>query len=206
MTTLMVVTAVALALAPGRAHAQGLRFSPWIGMYAPTRDFGRVQAVEFGKKKSTLSFGGDLDIGSSTLLGLRLGGAYATNSDVPFDGVGCTNCTARSNLLTMTGALVVRPLPLPGIRPYALAGAGIKYYNFNSSGSGVNALLDDQNKFTFLFGGGVLIGPDNPIGLSLEVSDYISRFDYDNTRSDRQHDLFFKVALSLLMGGQKDGS
>jgi opacity protein-like surface antigen len=197
----LAVAAALLVLAPPAAHAQGgMRFSPWVGLYAPTRDFGSVQAVEFGKHESTFSFGGDLDIG------VRIGAGYATNSDVPISGVGCTACDARFNVLAMTGALVIRPLPLPGIRPYALAGGGIKWYDFNHDNVGVNALLNDQQRFTFQFGAGVVLAPDSPLGLFAEVSDYVSRFDFDDEGGQVQHDLFFKVGLSFLMGVPRPAS
>lgn len=204
-STLSAAGAAALALClimPTGADAQGMRFTPWLGLYAPTSDIGSVQAVEFGKQNSTFAFGGDLDIGGSSFLGLRASGSYATTSDVPIDGVGCQACETRRNVFALTGGLVLRPLPLPGIRPYATAGAGIKWYDFNHDGQNVNALLNDQQRFTFNIGAGVLLMPDSPMGIVIEANDYMSRFEFESgEKSDTQHDLFLKVGLSFGMGG-----
>jgi hypothetical protein len=198
-----VTAALAVCLIhPSGADAQGLRLTPWLGLYAPTSDVGAVQAVEFGKQKSTLAFGGDLDIGGSSFLGLRASGSFATSSDVPIDGVGCAACETRRNVFALTGGLVLRPLPLPGIRPYATAGAGIKWYDFNHDGQGVNALLNDQQQFTFNIGAGVLLMPASPMGIVIEANDYMSRFEFESgEKSDTQHDLFLKIGLSFGMGG-----
>lgn len=64
---------------------------------------------------------------------------------------------------------------------------------------GVNALLNDQQKFTFNIGAGVLLMPDSPIGLAIEVADYMSRFDFEGGDSSTQHDLFLKLGLSFAM-------
>jgi hypothetical protein len=193
--------AIAMSLThPVGADAQSLRFTPWLGLYAPTTDIGSVQAVEVGKQQSTFAFGGDLDIGGSTFLGLRAGASFATTSDVPIEGVGCIACSTRRNVFALTGGVVLRPMPMPLIRPYATAGAGIKWYDFNHDGVGVNALLNDQERFTFNIGAGVLLMPDSPIGLSIEVADYMSRFDFEGGESSTQHDLFLKLGLSFAMG------
>lgn len=200
--------AVAAALAlcvivPGRSDAQGLRFTPWLGAYAPSDNIGTLQTVTVGKQHTTFAFGGDLDIGGTTFLGLRAGGSYATSSDVPIEGIGCEDCSTRRNVLALTGGIVVRPLPLPGIRPYATAGAGVKWYNFNHDGQGVNALLDDDRRFTFNIGAGILLLPDSPVGIVIEANDYMSRYEFPDTEEESRtvHDLFFKVGLSFGMGG-----
>jgi len=86
---------------PDGASAQGLRFTPWLGMYAPTRDIGAVQAVDCGKRHASLALGADLDVGGASFLGLRAGAGFATEGDIE-----CAICGARSNVFTMTGGLV----------------------------------------------------------------------------------------------------
>jgi hypothetical protein len=191
----------------GPVSGQGLRLSPWIGMYAPTAELGRVQAIEFGEKESTLAYGATLDFGrSSQFLGFRFDGAYATNSDVPIAGVGCTNCELRSTVLTAAGALVLRPFPTPLVRPFAVGGLGAKWYDFDFDGN-VGQILEDQTKFTALAGVGATFFPNSQVNLVVELTDYVSGFEFEGgnvaTTSNTQHDLFFKAGLSIGFGSRR---
>jgi hypothetical protein len=197
----VLVTGLSLAGAGG-ASAQGVQLRPWIGLYAPTNDIGSVQAVEFGKKESTLAYGADLDFGSGPI-GFRLGGAFASNSDVPVRGVGCNTllCDTRATVLTGTGALLFR-VPLPVVHPYAVAGAGAKWYNFDFDDSGLDELIDDQAVFTGQLGLGATVSAGG-IGLFAEVSDFISGIDFENSgESNTQHDLVFKAGIALGFGAR----
>jgi len=203
----LVMAAVAWVAMAGEAAGQGLRVSPWIGMYAPTAKLGTVQAIEFGEKESTLAYGATLDFGGrNQVLGFRIDGAYATNSDVPIEGVGCTNCELRSTVLTAAGALVLRPLPMPLVQPYAVGGLGAKWYDFDIDANLGNTLRD-QTKFTGLAGLGVVFFPSSSVNLMVELTDYISGFDFDDgnasTTSNTQHDLFFKAGLSIGLGSRR---
>lgn len=197
---------VLLAGFASKASAQGFRVRPWIGMYAPTADLGSVQAIEFGEKESTLAYGATLDFGqANSPIGFRFDAAYATDSDVPIEGVGCQNCELRSTVLTAAGAFVIRPLPmLPVVRPYAVAGAGAKWYEFDFDDT-LDEIVSDQTKFTALAGLGLTFFPDSPISLFAELTDYISGFEFDDddAESDTQHDLFFKAGLSIGIGPRR---
>lgn len=200
-------TFVAL-LVPAGVAAQGARIIPWVGMYAPTSDLGQVTggegvsgAVDFGEKESTLAFGATLELGQrDRMLGFRLGGAYATASNVPLDGVGCTGSTcgdARSTVLAATADLVFRPLPrLLIIQPYALGGAGVKRYNFDFKQS-VSSLADNQSKVTGHVGVGAQLSLA-VVDLNLEISDYVSggmALSDLSQKGDTQHDLFFTLGV-----------
>jgi len=195
--------AVALVAVGTEAEAQGFRVRPWIGMYAPTSELGSVQAVEFGKKESTLAYGAALEFGQADrFLNFRFDAAYATSSDVPIADVGCAACELRSTVLTATGAVVIRPFPLPAIRPYAVVGAGAKWYDFEF-GNGTVDFIEDQTKFTAMGGLGVTLFPGGPLSLFAELTDYMSGFDFDSNDfdgADSQHDLFFKAGLSIGIG------
>jgi opacity protein-like surface antigen len=195
-------TAVMVFAVAGPVAAQ-TRVSPWIGLYAPASDLGSVQAVDFGKKSSTLAYGADLDFGASGLLGFRVGGGYASDSEVDFDDQTCVSCEIRATVLTATGAIVLRPLPLPGIRPYVLAGAGWKWYDFDFDGD-IEDQLEDQSNFTWQGGVGAVINPDGGLSLFAELSDFVSEFDFeDGSTGNTQHDLVLKAGLSLRLGGSR---
>lgn len=194
MAALMIVAA-----APATAQ---MRLSPWIGLYAPTSDLGSVQAVEFGKKSSTLAYGADLDFGARGLIGLRVGGGFASDSEVDFDDQTCVSCEIRATVLTATGAVVLRPLPLPGIRPYVLAGAGWKWYDFDFDGD-IEGQLEDQSSFTWQAGVGAVLNPDGGLSLFAELSDFVSEFDFeDGSTGNTQHDLVLKAGISLGLGSR----
>jgi hypothetical protein len=200
----MLVLGAVLAASAGsveKAEAQGLQLRPWVGLYAPTSEIGSVQAVDFGKKESTLAYGLDVDFGGS-VLGFRLGAGYAGNSDIPGSGVGCTTaiCQTRATVLVATGAVVIRPLPIPVVQPYLVGGAGGKWYNFDFDDEGAGELLRDQAKFAAQLGAGVNVSA-GAIGLFAEVSDYISGIDFNNGgNSNTQHDLILKIGLGLGLG------
>jgi len=180
-----------------QANAQKIQLRPWAGLYAPTVELGSVQAIEFGKKESTLAYGLDVNFGGGPIA-FRLGAGYAGNSDIPIVGVGCTNCAARATVLVGTGGVVIRPFPIPVVRPYAVAGLGAKWYDFDFDNATLDALISDQAKFTAQLGAGVDLFPGGMLSLFVEVSDYMSGFDFKaNGTSNTQHDLMLKLGLSL---------
>lgn len=190
---------------PAGAGAQGLRFNPSVGMYAPRSDLGDIEGpsglVDFGKKESTLAFGLSLDLGrSDSPVGFRFGVVYAGRSDVPIGGVGCTNCKLRSTLLATSADLVLQPLPgMPVVRPYALIGAGAKLYDFDLD-TVTAGFIEDQARFIGHFGLGARLFPTGGLGLFAELSDYVSGFEFTDGNGDLQHDLFFMVGVTLGFG------
>ena len=102
-------------LAPSSPASAQIRLIPQVGLYVPQNDLGRVdggsETVDIAKKESTLGYGASLELGASGMLGLRIGGVYGSQSDVAVSGVGCSGCAARSTVIALTGALVLRPLP-----------------------------------------------------------------------------------------------
>lgn len=203
--TLPAAAAAALALLTLAAPAQGqLRVIPQVGLYAPVSDLspGFSEAVDIGKQESTLALGAALDFRGDSSLGLRLGGMFATASDVPVGGVGCTDCEARNTVLALTGAAVIRPTPMLGIlRPYALAGAGGKWYNFSfpSGGDELEEILEDTTQLTFQLGGGLEFD-FRVLRMNVELSDYISSYEAAGRSSERQHDMV--LSLGLVLGGR----
>lgn len=200
---LSLVGGVLMLSLASQAEAQGFKIVPWVGLYAPTDDLGSVQAVNFGKRESTLAYGANLEFGrSDRVVNFRIGGSYGTDSDVPIEGVGCPACAARSTLLTASGTILLRPIPnMPVFRPYLLAGAGAKWYDFDFDSDEVGDFIEDQTQFAGVGGLGFTLFPDGALSLFAELTDYISGFDFEgDDDSDLQHDLFFKAGLSIGIG------
>lgn len=201
----LMLAGAALATHPSPAFAQGgIRLIPQVGLYAPVSDLGRASstegAVEIGERESTLGFGLALELAARRTVSFRLNGVYGTESEVPVDGPGCADCTARSTVAAVTGSAVFRPLPnLIVVQPYLQAGGGLKRYDFDeddAQAEGVDAFVSDQNELTGHLGVGLEF---NLLGFRalLELSDFISGFDAEGGEGETQHDFFLTVGIAL---------
>ncbi len=197
----------ASVLIPQAADAQ-LRFTPRVGLYAPLGDLGQVDsgsdAVELGERESTLAFGLGIELGDGSGTAFRLDGFYATESEVPVEGVGCApgECSPRSTLAAVTGSVVLRPLPsLAVVHPYLLAGGGLKRYDFEEEdlrAEGLDAFVSDQNQWA----GHVGLGAEVRLGVVravVELSDLFGPFEGEDDGGDFQHDLF--LTIGIVVGG-----
>lgn len=193
------VVFLAMGAVPGVGQ---INASPWIGLYAPTKDLGEVQAIKLGEKSSTLAYGLDMDFMSRNVIGFRIGAGYGTNSEVDFDEQACTACALQATILTITGAVVLRPIPFSVISPYVVAGGGWKYYNFDFEGT-LSAQLSDQGRGTWVAGVGAQLMPQSSLSLFVEVADFFSgALDFDDdTSGNGQQDLVLKAGVSIRFGG-----
>lgn len=212
------VLALSLFLAlPALGYAQ-IKVVPQVGVYAPVSDLGELRdntgetLLELGRRESTLALGLDLEwAGDESPLGLRGGVAYATQSTIPIDGMGCVDCSARGSLASAGAALLMRPFPrMALIRPYLLGGGGILYYDFDArelEDENWGDILVDQSKPYLHLGIGtqLFLGIFTP---QVELSARISGFDPGQgsqagngapflTSGDRQTNLFLTVGIPL---------
>jgi hypothetical protein len=192
---------LSLLLLPSAGEAQ-VRLIPQAGLYAAVTDLGTVDssegALNVGEQESSLALGLTLDFGSDGPLGFRLSGIYGTDSEVPVGGIGCTgaDCKLRSTLLGLSAGAVLRPFPAGfPLRPYVLAGGGIKRYSFDfGSDSPLQDALGDESVATGVLG----VGVDWNLAIlkgNVEITDYLSGSVVDG--GDTQHDFFFMVGLIL---------
>lgn len=184
------------ALVPGAAEAQ-FRIVPQGGLYLSTMGLPSPdEAVELGKRESSLAYGLALEIGPVRLSGLR-----STESEIPIEGLGCsdTGC-ARSTVSAATLALVVRPLPALGaVTPFVVLGGGMKRYDFTRQeleNEGVEGILTDADDVTGHLGFGLDFGRGGFRG-RLEAQDLVSYFDAEGIEPEFQHDLFITIAFVL---------
>jgi len=191
------------ALAPAPASAQ-VRLLPQVGLYAPVSDLGSVTGVQearsFGERESSFAYGVAAEIGPPDGTTFRVTGLYGTDGEVPVGGVGCTAaaCEVRSTVLSLTGSVVLRPIPrIVLVQPYIVAGGGLKRYDydFGSDTSVREALGDDANELTGQLG----VGVDWTLGIvngTLELSDHVSGSVLEDG-GDTQHDFFLTLGLYL---------
>lgn len=192
---LLGVTLFAVLL-PSAAEAQ-FRIVPQGGLYLSTMQLpSPAEAVELGKRESSLAYGLALEVGPVRLSGLR-----ATESEIPIEGLGCsdTGC-ARSTVSAATLALVIRPLPSFGpVTPFVVLGGGVKRYDFTRQeleNEGLEDILTDTDDVTGHLGFGLDLGRGGFRG-RVEAQDLVNYFDADGIEPEFQHDLFVTIAFVL---------
>lgn len=200
-----VLTLVAVGLfSPDALTAQSVRLIPQVGVYVPVTDLGEVTgdgfdgAYTFGKKESTRAYGLGVEIGGGGFVGLRGTAAYATSSEIPFSGFGCSTCQGRSSMMALTGGVVVRPFRLLLVDTYFLGGIGVKRYDFSASNVDdlVSGSLDNRYERAYQLGVGAELNLGFLSGL-VEVADYVSTAELLDGTRDRQHDFVVSVGLGL---------
>lgn len=203
-----VMGALALAVLPPGGTAQ-IRLIPQIGVYSAVQDPGRIRGAsglyDIGRYESTFAYGGALEFAGTSSLAFRLGGLYASEAETAItavSGAGCeTGCPAGVDLLSVHGALVVRPLrDVLFVEPYALIGGGLKRFDFdpNDFGDGVGQIFSDESEWAGLLG----IGAGVDLGgwaLMLEVTDHFHWTDFGvpDADSQRMDDFFFTAGIVL---------
>ncbi|MDH3223323.1 MAG: hypothetical protein OEO23_06375 [Gemmatimonadota bacterium] len=202
---------MACAVLPAPGHAQ-VRFIPQIGVYSAVDDPGSIRGAsglyDIGRYESTFAFGGAIEFAGNESLGFRLGGLYTDEAETAvtaISGVGCeTGCAAGVDLLSVHGALVVRPLRnLLFVEPYALVGGGLKRFDFepHDFGDGVGRLFNDESEWAGLLG----IGAGVDLGgwaLALEVTDHFHWSDLGMPGGDRRRMDDFFFTMGFVLGGR----
>jgi opacity protein-like surface antigen len=199
--SLMAVAVLAVATAPAAAQVPGieLKLNPRIGLYAPLSDLGEA---DLGSGPITAEMNSSLAIGLGAELqlaalpfGIRANLDYATSTGVDLsDGVSTLEGD-NATLLAFAGDLMFRPLPnLIVFQPYVFVGGGLKQYDFDAEDT-TNAFDTTESDPTFHIGGGLDLG-FGPASINVELSDYISSFDFAG-ESELQHDIFITAGFSI---------
>ncbi|MGI9628646.1 MAG: hypothetical protein ACR2QM_17560 [Longimicrobiales bacterium] len=188
------------------APLEAQRLIPQIGVYSAVEAPGSVQgpagAYDIARYESTLAYGGAIEFGGDTGVGLRFSGLYAPKAETAISGSGCvTGCPADVDLLSVMGSLVVRPLGnVFFLEPYLVGGGGLKRFNFEPEGfgDGVGQVFSDASEWGGLLGVGAEV---NFGGLTVitEVADHFHWSDRGIVNGDktRMDDFFFTVGLVL---------
>ena len=134
---LLIISALALALLPGTASAQGWFFTPFVGAnFAGNASFGDFDDAddEFEKR---VDFGATLGYNPG-VVGFEIDFGWSPNF---FENtIGPANFEfGDSNVTTLMGNLLISAPPGRGVRPYVSAGLGL----IRSRVSGAGDLFDD---------------------------------------------------------------
>ena len=90
--------------------AQGLSFTPNIGVYIPTTELVRAASGEEFKQEISLTLGGRLGVALSQRLGLEFTGAYAP-SDLKISASGLGDQSQNANVFTGSGRISYQLVP-----------------------------------------------------------------------------------------------
>jgi len=195
MRRVMVGAVLALALATdvsAQIPGVNLNLFPRVGVFQPRSNLTE-EGVE-AKLRGGLAIGLSAEFTLPLLPDIRANLEYVpkvgtTQNDVDDD--------TENSLLALTADLVMSLAPpLSPIKPYLLVGGGVKRYEFDSS-IGTSTKESDPTLHVGA-GVGLKLGPLLLVG---EASDYISRFEFDNTDSGKklQNDIFFMVGFKIGM-------
>jgi opacity protein-like surface antigen len=148
---LLIIGALAFALIPATASAQGWFFTPFVGAnFGGNASFGEFDDAD-DEVERRVDFGATLGWNPS-VVGFEIDFGWSPNF---FENtVGPSNFEfGDSNVTTLMGNLLISAPPGRGIRPYASAGLGL----IRSQVSGFGDFLDDvtRNDLGVNIGGGV---------------------------------------------------
>jgi len=187
LRVVLTATTILAALAP-LAGAQ-VSITPLLGGYVPASDVNQVSgsAENIAKTRDgTLALGANLELGM-----LRASAAYASGTTIKNAS---KQDIGKGSVLATTADLVIRPLPRILVQPYIVAGAGEKFYKYDTS----PALASGGNRKAFALHGG--LGADlmvGSVGGAAELTDFVSKGVDDKWNV---HDAFLMVGLKLRLG------
>lgn len=110
MSRALVVGGMLLVAQANRLTAQGISFTPNIGVYVPTTELVRAASGEEFKQEISLTLGGRLGISLGKRLGLEFTGAYAP-SDLKVTAAGLGDQSEDANVFTGSGRISLQLVP-----------------------------------------------------------------------------------------------
>ena len=110
MVRAMACGSILLGLRVSSAEAQGLSFTPNIGVYIPTTELVKAASGEEFKQEISLTLGGRLGVALSERLGLEFTGAYAP-SDLKISASGLGDQSQNANVFTGSGRISYQLVP-----------------------------------------------------------------------------------------------
>ena len=185
------ILVVGMAL-PASAGAQGVHLGLSAGAVHPGStlyDLGDAVGEGHLVKGNALGLGAMIEASF-----LRATLAYASGATIRERGVDNGGSIGEGTLLALAGDVVLRPIPrVVGIQPWLIGGLALKHEGYSWDDDGLaDALPEDETEGALHIG----IGADlmlGRIGITAEVSDFITRDDDQFGR----HDSFFLLGLRI---------
>jgi hypothetical protein len=173
-----------VAAAPMAAHAQSI--SALFGGYLPATNVQQVTTnatTVAQSRQGTLSLGANLDMSY-----LRISAAYASGTTIQNAS---RQDVGKGNVLGAAADVVIRPIPRILVQPYLIAGAGEKFFKYDSAAVLANGTPQKEFAVHGGVGADVMLGG---VGVAAELTDFVSR---DADRKFKNHDAFLMVGMKL---------
>jgi hypothetical protein len=115
------VCGILLAANVNPSSAQGLSFTPNIGVYIPTTELVKAASGEEFKQEMSLTLGGRLGVSLTQRLGLEFTGAYAP-SDLKITTTGLGDQNQNANVFTGSGRVSYQLVPYTSPVAFVITG------------------------------------------------------------------------------------
>jgi len=209
-----IAVAVALSLCSatgaGAQRQSGLSIAPKVGIFVPTTQLGAVPVspdayeAHRGPQKAALRPGVMLGMTAQYDLrtrpfGLRVDVAHAPSLDVTVEGQTFDVVRASASSLAIS---LVKPFRLDQVRPFVMAGLGLRAYGFDRSITAGPQFPSSNIDTEGLLGGGLAIDLGG-VAVSAEFEDHFGTFQFDNDMGEGggsrqlQNNVLVSLALRL---------
>jgi hypothetical protein len=185
-------------------EAQGLSFTPNIGVYIPTTELVKAASGEEFKQEISLTLGGRLGVALGKRLGLEFTGAYAP-SDLKITASGLGDQSQNANVFTGSGRISYQLVPYTSPVAFVVTGGvGV----INRSGE-FYANVENKTDIGGTLGASARFRLGSLLRLQLSAEDYIYKpkaeipgFGPSDAKTQNDIHLSFGVGIPLLGLGQ----
>jgi hypothetical protein len=183
-------------------EAQGLSFTPNIGVYIPTTELVRAASGEEFKQEISLTLGGRLGVALSQRLGLEFTGAYAP-SDLKITASGLGDQSQNANVFTGSGRISYQLVPYTSPVAFVVTGGvGV----INRSGE-FYANVENKTDIGGTLGASARFRLGSLLRLQLSAEDYIYKPRAEipgfgpNDEKKTQNDIHLSIGIGIPLLG-----
>jgi len=182
--------------------AQGLSFTPNIGVYIPTTELVKAASGEEFKQEISLTLGGRLGVALSQRLGLEFTGAYAP-SDLKITASGLGDQSQNANVFTGSGRISYQLVPYTSPIAFVVTGGvGV----INRSGE-FYANVENKTDIGGTLGASARFRLGSLLRLQLSAEDYIYKPKAEipgfgpNDEKKTQNDIHLSIGVGIPLLG-----
>jgi hypothetical protein len=202
MVRAMACGSILLGLQVSSMEAQGLSFTPNIGVYIPTTELVKAASGEEFKQEISLTLGGRLGVALSQRLGLEFTGAYAP-SDLKISAAGLGDQNQNANVFTGSGRISYQLVPYTSPVAFVVTGGvGV----INRSGE-FYANVENKTDIGGTLGASARFRLGSLLRLQLSAEDYIYKPKAEipgfgpNDEKKTQNDIHLSIGIGIPLLG-----
>ena len=202
MVRAMACGSILLGLQASSMEAQGLSFTPNIGVYIPTTELVKAASGEEFKQEVSLTLGGRLGVSLGQRLGLEFTGAYAP-SDLKISASGLGDQSQNANVFTGSGRISYQLVPYTSPVAFVVTGGvGV----INRSGE-FYANVENKTDIGGTLGASARFRLGSLLRLQLSAEDYIYKPKAEipgfgpNDEKKTQNDIHLSIGIGIPLLG-----